>query len=56
MQSEKQQKGMHSRQMEICKENLNHPFYNETEDQLRSITEIKKDMERERPMDRLALW
>ena len=27
--------------------------YNETDDQLRSITEIKKDMERERPMDRL---
>ncbi|MDQ0220896.1 transcription-repair coupling factor [Peribacillus cavernae] len=27
--------------------------YNETEDQLRSINEIKKDMERERPMDRL---
>ncbi len=27
--------------------------YNETEDQLRSITEIKRDMERERPMDRL---
>ncbi|WP_028400969.1 transcription-repair coupling factor [Ectobacillus panaciterrae] len=27
--------------------------YQETEDQLRSIVEIKKDMERERPMDRL---
>lgn len=27
--------------------------YQETDDQLRSITEIKKDMERERPMDRL---
>lgn len=27
--------------------------YNETDDQLRSIMEIKKDMERERPMDRL---
>lgn len=27
--------------------------YEETEDQLRSILEIKKDMERERPMDRL---
>ncbi|WP_050613574.1 transcription-repair coupling factor [Bacillus testis] len=27
--------------------------YKETEDQLRSIEEIKKDMERERPMDRL---
>ena len=27
--------------------------YTETEDQLRSIIEIKKDMERERPMDRL---
>ncbi|MGJ7923174.1 transcription-repair coupling factor [Neobacillus sp. LXY-4] len=27
--------------------------YQETEDQLRSITEIKKDMEKERPMDRL---
>ncbi|MFS0865394.1 transcription-repair coupling factor [Fredinandcohnia sp. 179-A 10B2 NHS] len=27
--------------------------YQETEDQLRSILEIKKDMERERPMDRL---
>ncbi|WP_028390515.1 transcription-repair coupling factor [Bacillus cihuensis] len=27
--------------------------YNETDDQLRSIHEIKKDMERERPMDRL---
>lgn len=27
--------------------------YQETEDQLRSITEIKKDMERSRPMDRL---
>ncbi|RFU62647.1 transcription-repair coupling factor [Peribacillus glennii] len=27
--------------------------YNETEDQIRSINEIKKDMERERPMDRL---
>ncbi|RSK25489.1 transcription-repair coupling factor [Bacillus sp. HMF5848] len=27
--------------------------YNETEDQIRSIDEIKKDMERERPMDRL---
>ncbi len=27
--------------------------YDETEDQLRSIAEIKRDMERERPMDRL---
>ena len=27
--------------------------YQETEDQLRSIQEIKTDMERERPMDRL---
>ncbi|MBB4826816.1 transcription-repair coupling factor (superfamily II helicase) [Sporosarcina luteola] len=27
--------------------------YDETEDQLRSITEVKQDMERERPMDRL---
>ena len=27
--------------------------YQETEDQLRSIQEIKKDMENERPMDRL---
>ncbi|WP_409303647.1 transcription-repair coupling factor [Peribacillus sp. SCS-155] len=27
--------------------------YNETDDQVRSITEIKRDMERERPMDRL---
>ena len=27
--------------------------FQETEDQLRSIQEIKKDMERERPMDRL---
>ncbi|MBJ7950480.1 DEAD/DEAH box helicase, partial [Bacillus cereus group sp. N24] len=27
--------------------------YQETEDQLRSIDEIKKDMERGRPMDRL---
>lgn len=27
--------------------------YQETEDQLRSVNEIKKDMERERPMDRL---
>lgn len=27
--------------------------YKETEDQLRSIQEVKKDMERERPMDRL---
>ncbi|PMY01348.1 transcription-repair coupling factor, partial [Pseudomonas sp. MPR-R5A] len=27
--------------------------YQETEDQVRSINEIKKDMERERPMDRL---
>ncbi|WP_088105934.1 transcription-repair coupling factor [Halalkalibacter urbisdiaboli] len=27
--------------------------YQETEDQLRAITEIKEDMERERPMDRL---
>ncbi|MDQ0273096.1 transcription-repair coupling factor [Cytobacillus purgationiresistens] len=27
--------------------------YQETEDQIRSINEIKKDMERERPMDRL---
>ncbi|WP_144524564.1 DEAD/DEAH box helicase, partial [Bacillus thuringiensis] len=27
--------------------------YQETEDQLRSIQEIKKDMEKERPMDRL---
>jgi transcription-repair coupling factor (superfamily II helicase) len=31
---------------------LNFP-YQETEDQIRSIHEIKKDMERERPMDRL---
>ena len=29
--------------------------YSETEDQLRSIQEIKKDMERERPMDRLLV-
>ncbi|MEH7080868.1 CarD family transcriptional regulator, partial [Bacillus velezensis] len=27
--------------------------YQETDDQIRSISEIKKDMERERPMDRL---
>ncbi|MEC4630695.1 hypothetical protein VSS86_23470, partial [Bacillus safensis] len=27
--------------------------YQETEDQLRSVQEIKKDMEHERPMDRL---
>ena len=41
-------------QMETCSENLKRPFhYQETEDQLRSIQEIKKDMERERPMDRL---
>lgn len=29
--------------------------YNETDDQLRSVVEIKKDMERERPMDRLLV-
>ncbi len=29
--------------------------YQETEDQLRTIDEIKQDMERERPMDRLLL-
>ena len=29
--------------------------YSETEDQLRSVKEIKKDMERERPMDRLLV-
>ena len=41
-------------QMETCKVNLKQPFaYQETEDQLRSIQEIKKDMEKERPMDRL---
>lgn len=28
--------------------------YDETEDQLRTIVEVKKDMERERPMDRLV--
>ena len=28
--------------------------YEETEDQLRSIVEVKRDMERERPMDRLV--
>ena len=28
-------------------------FYDETPDQLRAITEIKKDMEQNRPMDRL---
>lgn len=28
--------------------------YNETEDQLRTIIEVKRDMERERPMDRLV--
>ena len=28
--------------------------YNETDDQLRTIAEVKKDMERERPMDRLV--
>ena len=40
--------------MAICNVNLKHPFaYQETEDQLRSIQEIKKDMEKERPMDRL---
>ena len=34
--------------------NLKHPSHiRETEDQLRSIHEIKKDMEKERPMDRL---
>ena len=27
--------------------------YDETDDQLRSITEVKQDMEKERPMDRL---
>ena len=37
-----------------CNGNLKHPSHiQETEDQLRSIIEIKKDMERERPMDRL---
>ena len=29
--------------------------YDETDDQLRSIAEVKQDMEKERPMDRLAL-
>ncbi|WP_251450292.1 DEAD/DEAH box helicase, partial [Staphylococcus aureus] len=29
--------------------------YSETEDQLRSIQEIKQDMEKERPMDRLLV-
>lgn len=29
--------------------------YSETEDQLRSVSEIKKDMQRERPMDRLLV-
>lgn len=29
--------------------------YSETDDQLRSVAEIKKDMERERPMDRLLV-
>ena len=41
--------------MAICKETLKCHFpYQETEDQLRTIAEIKKDMERERPMDRLV--
>ena len=40
--------------METCNVNLKQPFrFQETEDQLRSIQEIKKDMEKERPMDRL---
>ena len=30
--------------------------YQETDDQLRRIEEIKQDMERERPMDRLLMW
>ncbi len=30
--------------------------YEETEDQLRTIIEVKRDMERERPMDRLSMW
>ena len=37
--------------------NLKHAFpYQETEDQLRAIEEIKADMERPRPMDRLTMW
>ena len=54
MQSVKLQKVMHIHQIQQSSRSLNHHFpYQETEDQLRSIEEIKKDMERGRPMDRL---
>ena len=45
---------MHLRRMMICKRSFENAFpYDETEDQLRSIAEVKLDMEKERPMDRL---
>ena len=44
---------MHSRRTMICKWSFENAFpYDETEDQLRSIAEVKRDMEKERPMDR----
>ena len=30
--------------------------YQETDDQLRCIAEVKKDMEDSKPMDRLTMW
>ena len=47
-------KGMHLQRTMICKRSFENAFpYDETEDQLRSIAEVKRDMEKVRPMDRL---
>ena len=54
MLSAKLQRVMHIHRIRQNNKNFESSFpYQETEDQLRSIEEIKKDMERGRPMDRL---
>ncbi len=54
MRSAKLKKGMHSAEDDDLQRSFENAFpYDETEDQLRSIAEVKRDMEKERPMDRL---
>ena len=57
MQNEKQQKAMPFLQMVICSGNLKHPsLIKKQRISYVPFMEIKKDMERERPMDRLLMW
>ena len=54
MQKEKSHKDLDLVKIHLGKKNLRIKFpYQETDDQLRCIEEVKKDMESPKPMDRL---